>query len=264
MSDCWDQGVTVHDFEIFMALLTSKRVTKIQQKWQQLLLIGGSPVAWKRAWWRSKPETNQLSLIYNTRHRLNKLIKGTINNLYSSKKFRPPLVQHMAWVCKLATPHVVRFLLLRSWCSFSFIQRLGFLFSVFKRGLAVVSNPYVSGFEPRGLPPLSLIIAFGPVSWQEMRDLFCLAWTTLFLPDYWCYFTPNNTALCLLPVQGQSLRGTAAFRNSGGRRGKGFRARNKTKRQRADGDKGKKTWFKNFWFGGDPLQAAISWTAATE
>lgn len=71
-------------------------------------------------------------------------------------------------------------------------------------------------FELRGLPPLSLIIAFGSVPWQEMRDLFYLAWTTLFLPDYWCYFTLNNMTLCSQPAQGQSLRVIDTFKSRGG------------------------------------------------
>lgn len=71
-------------------------------------------------------------------------------------------------------------------------------------------------FELRGLPPLSLIIAFGSVSWQEMRDLFYLAWTTLFLPDYWCYFTLNNMTLCSQSAQGQSLRVIDTFKSRGG------------------------------------------------
>lgn len=67
-----------------------------------------------------------------------------------------------------------------------------------------------------GLPPLSLIIAFGSVPWQEMRDLFYLAWTTLFLPDYWCYFTLNNMTLCSQSAQGQSLRVIDTFKSRGG------------------------------------------------
>lgn len=71
-------------------------------------------------------------------------------------------------------------------------------------------------FELRGLPPLSLIIAFGSAPWQEMRDLFYLAWTTLFLPDYWCYFTLNNMTLCSQTAQGQSLRVIDTFKSRGG------------------------------------------------
>lgn len=71
-------------------------------------------------------------------------------------------------------------------------------------------------FELRGLPPLSLIIAFGSVPWQEMRDLFYLAWTTLFLPDYWCYFTLNNMTLRSQSAQGQSLRVIDTFKSRGG------------------------------------------------
>lgn len=71
-------------------------------------------------------------------------------------------------------------------------------------------------FELRGLPPLSLIIAFGSAPWQEMRDLFYLAWTTLFLPDYWCYFTLNNMTLCSQSAQGQSLRVIDTFKSRGG------------------------------------------------
>lgn len=67
-------------------------------------------------------------------------------------------------------------------------------------------------FQFRGLPPLSLIIALGSVPWQEMRDLFYLAWTTLFLPDYWCYFTLNNMTLCSQSAQGQSLRVIDTFK----------------------------------------------------
>lgn len=64
--------------------------------------------------------------------------------------------------------------------------------------------------------PLSLIIAFGSVSWQEMRDLFYLAWTTLFLPGYWCYFTLNNMTSCSQSAQGQSLRVIDTFKSRGG------------------------------------------------
>lgn len=70
--------------------------------------------------------------------------------------------------------------------------------------------------ELRGLPPLSLVIAFGSVPWQEMRDLFYLAWTTLFLPDYWCYFTLNNMTLCSASAQGQNLRVIDIFKGREG------------------------------------------------
>lgn len=86
------------------------------------------------------------------------------------------------------------------------------LLSVFKGGV----YPRSLCFELRGLPPLSLIIAFGSVPWQEMRDLFYLAWTTLFLPDYWCYFTLNNMTLCSQSAQGQSLRVIDTFKSRGG------------------------------------------------
>lgn len=89
------------------------------------------------------------------------------------------------------------------------------LLSVFKGGLWSCLSP-ASVFQLRGLPPLSLIIAFGSVPWQEMRDLFYLAWTTLFLPDYWCYFALNNMTLCSQSAQGQSLRVTDTFKSRGG------------------------------------------------
>lgn len=116
----------------------------------------------------------------------------------------------------------------------------------FQARVAVVSNPYVSSFELRGLPPLSLIIAFGPVSWQEMRDLFYLAWTTLFLPDYWCYFTPNNMTLRLLPAQGQSLRVTGIFKRNGERKGEDLRGRKENKRQRQGVEVEIKLWCNRF------------------
>ena len=89
------------------------------------------------------------------------------------------------------------------------------LLSVFKEACGLVF-PQRLCFELRGLPPLSLIIAFGSVPWQEMRDLFYLAWTTLFLPDYWCYFTLNNMTLCSQSAQGQSLRVIDTFKSRGG------------------------------------------------
>lgn len=131
----------------------------------------------------------------------------------------------------------------------------------------VVPNPYVSSFESRGLPPLSLIIALGPVSWQEMRDLFYLAWTTLFLPDYWCYFTPNNTTPCSLPAWGQSPGVAGIFKGNGKRRGEGLRGR-KNKRQR-DGERGKETKLRCNQFGLKEIllfpsaSNKLNWTPAT-
>lgn len=90
----------------------------------------------------------------------------------------------------------------------------GFVVYIQRRPV-VVSIPSVCVSSCGGLPPLSLIIAFGSVPWQEMRDLFYLAWTTLFLPDYWCYFTLNNMTLCSQSAQGQSLRVIDTFKSRG-------------------------------------------------
>lgn len=92
----------------------------------------------------------------------------------------------------------------------------GFVVYIQRRPV-VVSIPSVCVSSCGGLPPLSLIIAFGSVPWQEMRDLFYLAWTTLFLPDYWCYFTLNNMTLCSQSAQGQSLRVIDTFKSRGGK-----------------------------------------------
>lgn len=142
----------------------------------------------------------------------------TINILYSSRKFRPHLCS--TW------PGFESWLDPMSWGFYCWgagvislsSNALPFCFLFFSEGLWLFLT-HMSLVLSRVVCPLSLIIAFGPVSWQKTWDLFCLAWTTLFLPDYWCYFTQNNTALCLLPVQGQSLRGISAFRSNGERRG---------------------------------------------
>lgn len=146
----------------------------------------------------------------------------------------------MAWVWKRARPHVTRFLLPRSWCYFSFIQRLGFLFSVFKWGLAVVSNPYVFSFEPRGLPPLSLSLLLAQFLdrkceiyfvWPELHCSFLTIGVTSLQITWLCAY-----CLCKVRAWGEQAYLGAAVREGD----KAYRARKETKRQRGDREKGKK------------------------
>lgn len=159
----------------------------------------------------------------------------------------------MRWVWKLARPHVVRFLLPRSWYYFSFIQCLCFLFSVFKRGLRLFLT-HMSLVLSRVVCPLclsSLLLA-------QFLDRKCEIY--FIWPELHCSFLTTGvtslqiTRLCAYCLCKVKAWGEQAYLRETVREGDKTRGQEKRIKGRMQGEKQKeiKTWCKKFWFGGDP------------
>lgn len=157
----------------------------------------------------------------------------------------------MQWVWKQARPHIVCFLLLRSWCYFPFIQCLCFLFSVCKWGLRLFRT-HMSLVFSRVVCPLclsSLLLAQFLERkceiyfiWPELHCSFLTTGVTSLQITWLCAY-----CLCKVKARGEQAYLIARVREGDKASGQKMRIEGSEKREKLRHE------VKKFGVGGDPL-----------